>query len=201
VAGALERSCNCYFYQVGQELGVETLSKWGEAFGVGVKSGIELGDVAGQLPRSGRRYTDSDARFLAIGQAELTVTPVQVSRLISVVANGGVRVTPHVVRGNGSNEPLPIRPGTLEAVREGLHAVTHGEHGTAHTSGLSKYDVSGKTSSAQTGKDPATGEDRESHAWFAGYTKDVAVVVLVEFGGGGGLAAAPVAAKILEKLK
>lgn len=203
VEGALERSCNCYFYQLGQDLGLEPMSRWAARFGLGEKSGIELGDVAGVLPRptAGRPWTASQSRYLAIGQGELTVTPVQVTRLIAAVANGGLLVRPHVVRGNASNEPLSIRPATIAAVQAGLRAVTHGEHGTAHASGLAKFGVSGKTSSAQTGRDPETGLDRKSHAWFAGYTKDVAIVVLVEFGGGGGLAAAPVVAKVLEKMK
>ncbi|MBI2931003.1 MAG: hypothetical protein HYY16_05080 [Planctomycetes bacterium] len=195
VADALERSCNCYFYELGQELGLEPISRWAERLGLGVHSGIELGDIIGELPRPEKvsRWTASQSHALAIGQGALAVTPIQVARLIAAVGNGGVLVRPHVVRGGALNVPLPIRKETLETVKRGLRNVVHGDHGTARESGLAAFDVAGKTSSAQAPK--------EAHAWFGGYTSKVAIVVLVEHGGSGGGAAAPVTAKILEKLK
>jgi penicillin-binding protein 2 len=197
LAGALERSCNCYFYQMGEELGLEGIVKWASRLGFGKKTGIELREEPGVLPLPERhaKWQVGDSYSLAIGQHELAVTLVQVARLMATVANGGTLVRPHVVRGNGCNEPLPISKATLEVVRQGLWAVVHGEHGTAHASDLARLDVAGKTSSAQTGK------EMDSHAWFGGTTSRVALVVMVEHGGGGGQTAAPVAAKILEKLK
>ncbi len=197
VAIALEQSCNCYFYQMGHDLSFEQLSGWAQRVGFGRKTGIEVGEAAGALPRpeSHPRWRVSDSYSLAIGQHELAATPLQVARMLAVVANGGKLVKPHLLRGNGSVEDLGISKETLVVVKEGLHLVVHGPHGTAKASGLSKFDIVGKTSSAQ------TREGQESHAWFGGFTKDLVVVVLVEFGGGGGATAAPVVAKILEALK
>jgi len=197
LAGALERSCNCYFYQLGHDLGLEPISTWAERLGFGRKMDIELPETAGQLPRPSThaRWTPTQTYGLAIGQGDLMASPAQVARLMAAVANGGVLVRPHLVRGRGLNEPLGISKQTLDAVREGLHAVVHAEHGTAHASGLAKFGASGKTSSAQ------TREGEESHAWFGGYTDKAAIVVLVEHGGAGGAAAAPVAARILERMK
>ncbi len=197
VEHALEQSCNCYFYQMGHDLSFDQLSGWALRLGFGRKTGIELGEAAGALPQPSThpRWRTSDSYSLAIGQHELAATPLQVARMLAAVANGGTLVRPHVVRGNGAVEPLGISKETMGVVREGLRLVVHGSHGTAKSSGLAAFDVSGKTSSAQ------TREGQESHAWFGGFTPQAVVVVLVEHGGGGGAAAAPVAAKILEQMK
>jgi penicillin-binding protein 2 len=92
---------------------------------------------------------------------------------------------------------LGLSKETIREVQRGLYSVVHETHGTAYHSGLREYRAAGKTSSAQSG-----GPDW--HAWFAGYAPydnpKVAIAVFVEYGGHGGEAAAPVAAKILELL-
>jgi penicillin-binding protein 2 len=191
---ALERSCNCYYYEVGRRVGLADVAKWALAFGIGAPTGLDLpGEASGVLPRRSRQ--ENDVLSLAIGQHELMVTPLQVAVMLSAVANGGLRVTPHLKRGE-PHEPRPIglSPQTVEALRSGLYAVVHSPHGTAHSSGLREFDAAGKTSTAQAG-------GNRNHAWFAGYAPHdmprYAIVVFVEYGGHGGDTAAPLAAKIL----
>lgn len=198
ISGAMEVSCNIFFYRIGEEMGVQGLNYWALQFGLGAKTGIDLrGEVPGQLPR--RQRWPSDAYALAIGQQDLMVSPVQVGVLISVIANGGKRVVPHVLRGGGSApaETL-LSPATVETLRDSLYEVVHGARGTARRPLLVEYDVAGKTSSAQNQR------GKPAHAWFAGFAPCndplYAVVVFVKHGGSGGSVAAPLAEKIVERL-
>jgi len=191
---ALERSCNCYYYEVGRRVGLPDVAKWALALGYGTPTGIDLpGEAAGVVPR--RQLQENDVLSLAIGQHELMVTPLQVAVMMAVFANGGQRVTPHLRRDSPpAPRPVGLSPRTIEAVRAGLQAVVQSPHGTAHSSGLAEFGAAGKTSTAQAGRD-------RNHAWFAGYAPSDrprhVVVVLVEGGGHGGDVAAPLAAKIL----
>jgi penicillin-binding protein 2 len=195
---ALERSCNCYYYEVGRRMGIEALIRWSRATGFGEATGLDLpGEARGRLPDRGR--SEYDVLSLAIGQHELMTTPLQVAALMALIANGGGRVTPHLRRGAAPPRvPLTISPATLKEVRQGLHDVTHGSQGTAKNTGLRKWKAVGKTSSAQS----TAGKD--SHAWFAGYAPmeapRYAIAVLLLYAGHGGEMAAPPAAKILERL-
>ncbi len=195
---ALERSCNCYYYEVGRRVGLADLAKWARAMGFGVPTGIDLPvEADGTLPRRSRQA--NDVLSLAIGQHELMVTPLQVAVMMSCIANGGFRVTPHLCRSHApAPRPLGLSPATIEVVRAGLHAVVHSPHGTAHRAGLREFDAAGKTSTAQAGRN-------RNHAWFAGYAPydrpRHTVVVFVEYGGHGGEAAAPLTARILAVLR
>ena len=194
---ALERSCNCYFYTLGRRCSFLGIAKWAFKMGYGEKTGIDLpGEVRGNVPRQ-QRWTNDDLS-LSIGQHELMVSPLQAARMLAVVCNGGKKVRPHVNRAMTTDpqfapQPLGIAPETLETVKQGLYCVTHEPQGTAHGSGLSKYAVAGKTSTAQAGGD-------RTHAWFAGYAPyddpKYVVVVFVQHGGHGGATAAPPAKKI-----
>jgi penicillin-binding protein 2 len=194
---ALERSCNCYYYEVGKRCEMEAVLKWARAFGFGAPTGIDLpGELAGLLPR--RRRSENDVLSLAIGQHELLVTPLQAAVMVSAIANGGRRVIPHLRRGSPAKpQDMGLSPETIREIRQGLTEVTHGAHGTAHRTELRNFGAAGKTSSAQ-----APGG--RTHAWFGGYAPHAApkyaVVTFVEHGGHGGEAAAPPAARIIEAL-
>ncbi len=195
---ALERSCNCYYYEVGKRVELEGVIRWAKAMGCGARTGLDLpGEVPGALPR--RQASERDVLSLAIGQHELMVSPLQAAVMMAAIANGGYRVTPHVRRGATPPPPVPIgiSKETIREVQRGLYSVVHEVHGTAYHSGLRESAAAGKTSSAQSG-----GPD--SHAWFAGYAPydnpKIAIAVFVEHGGHGGEAAAPVTAKILNLL-
>jgi penicillin-binding protein 2 len=177
---------------------MEDLLKWSRALGFGEATGLDLpGEVAGRLP--GRSRWENDVLSLAIGQHELMVSPLQSAVLMAAVANGGLRVTPHVRQGAGAEpRPLGLSPGTIREIRQGLYEVVNSVHGTAHKTDLKNHAAAGKTSTAQ-------GGGGKNHAWFGGYAPHddprVAVVVFVEGGGHGGEAAAPLASRILDAVK
>lgn len=202
IASALEQSCNCYFYSLGDRMPLASLSKWADRLGFGARTGIDLpSESPGRLPVPEHypRWRSGDSYSLYIGQHELTVTPAQVLKMICAVANGGQAVTPHLGPGDYPVQALGLRPEALAAIREGLKAVVHGAQGTAHQTDLRNVDAAGKTGSATFNV-----RDKKSHAWFAGYAPAdkprFAIVVLIEDGGGGGHTAAPLAARIATRL-
>ncbi len=207
LAEAIENSCNVFFYQTGLLLGVDLLDKWAENMGFGRLTGIDLPpgtEKAGLVPS--RRWKmelkdppeswyTADTLNLSIGQGYLLVTPLQVTVMMSAVANGGVVVTPHLrVAGDWSEQRvLDLSPETLRVVRSGLADVV--DSGTARNAGLRAFDAAGKTGSAQ------VGGNLETHAWFSGYAPrdnpQVVITVVLEHGGAGGENAAPLAAEVL----
>lgn len=190
--GAMERSCNIYFFTLGEQLGVDGLDYWARQFGLGQHAGVELKCDVGRLPRS-------DSKSFAIGQGELLVSPLQVAVMMSTVANGGRRVTPHFRRGGGAPpQATSLSPATIDTLRRALRDVVHGDHGTAKDVGLREVQAAGKTGTAQSERRD------EDHAWFAGYAPMNApkyvVVVFVRYGGHGGEVAGPVAARVFGRL-
>lgn len=160
----------------------------------------------------------------SIGQGFNLVTPIQQARLLATVANGGVVLKPYLVRrikdkdGRVIKEIFPSiekrlesRPDTLSIIRKGLFGVVNEKRGTGWRARLKQITVAGKTGTAQVvrlKKDPKSEEDEEipykhrDHAWFVGYAPyenpEIAVAVIVEHGGHGGSAAAPIVRKIIE---
>ncbi len=204
----LMRSCNPWFYRIGQRLyeaGYEdALSQMAYAFGLGKETGIEISEAAGNIPETATTCVNSAQ--MAIGQGEILVTPLQVAAYVSALANGGTLYRPTLVNSiqtsSGeetytfepeSSRQLPISDETRASVLEGLRMVIEEPRGTGYWAmqGLG-IPVSGKTGTAQT----PTGDP---HAWFAGFTRqndpdrpDIAVVVIIENGGEGSAMAAPV---------
>jgi penicillin-binding protein 2 len=202
MSAALERSCNCYFYELGRRVGLPALEEAARHLGLGRRSGLGLvGEAAGQLPSDHRprRWTTMDTMSLAIGQSSMLVTPVQVLRMMVLVANGGEG--PAIGLRLGENRPVEafgLERRQWDAIRKGLRDVVHGPGGTAQHPELRQCGAAGKTGSAQ------TAPGRPAHAWFAGYAPAdrprFAIVVLVEHGLSGGEAAAPIAGRILKAL-
>ncbi|HUY36655.1 MAG TPA: penicillin-binding transpeptidase domain-containing protein [Pirellulales bacterium] len=226
---ALARSCNVYFFHHAGEMGPGPLVAWAARFGFGRPTGVDLPDeAAGSLPCPGSRldaggpaWRIRDTQALAIGQGELTATPLQVARLMAAIANGGRLVTPHVAARVGLPESAAetfdddrlaalltiaapreiegLSAATLEIVRDGLAQVVAASDGTAHhTAFLETIAIAGKTGTAETG----AGDD---HAWFAGYapaeSPRIAFVVVLEHTGNGGEAAGPVVKRLVMRLE
>ncbi len=227
LADALGRSCNVYFFTAARHSGPGPLIEWAQKLGIGQPTGIDLpGESTGSLPTpnnagkvSGRRkpWYPGDTLGLVIGQSSLLVTPLQMARLMAVVANDGSLVTPHLAHSTGQirsiaesgssqsfnrPEPKPIAgltAETLKAVREGLERVVQDRHGTAYkTVRLPNVKIAGKTGTAE------VGGRLPDHAWFAGYVPadepKVAFVVVIEHGGSGGKVAGPVAREFVKTL-
>jgi penicillin-binding protein 2 len=239
---ALAQSCDTYFYRAGNsfyELPADRgqpLQKWARAFGFGRQSTLDLGtDVSGTVPTIGwkhRMYTKAtdknwqidrlwkpgDSITLAIGQGQLLVTPLQMTRLYAAIANGGKLVTPHVLLNvenpNGTivpttppAAPRPV-PGLdrayVKVVQQGLFQATHDPYGTSYgVFGNFPYPIAGKTGTAQkTVHLPGyTGEQDQS--WWCGYGPanhpKLVVCAMIENGGEGGAAAAPAAERVFAK--
>lgn len=217
---ALAQSCNVYFYNVGVQLEIERITRYARLLGLGVRTGVDLpGEAAGLVPSPEWKqrtqhlpWYAGETVSVAIGQGQLTATPLQLARLAAAIANGGRLVRPRLVRAIGGRPPEPypprdlgIHPETLAAVKDGLCAVVN-DQGTGWRARLEGIEVCGKSGSAQvvsharlSRSSPAAG--LQSHAWFVAFAPAdkprIALAVLVEHGGGGGLAAAPVAREIL----
>ncbi|MFZ5823343.1 MAG: peptidoglycan D,D-transpeptidase FtsI family protein [Bacillota bacterium] len=208
---AVARSCNITFIQVGYErLGAAKLLEAARRFGLGSPTGIYPGadESAGRLPPLA--YGGDVAQF-SFGQGGLMVTPVQVARAYAAIANGGILPPVRVV--TAAKKPSGVvmaRPETGQARRvisretarelqEALQGVTDPTgRGTGRAAWVEGQGSAGKTGSAETVHDgrPVT------HAWFAGWTPvespRYVIVVLVEDGKSGGLAAAPLFRRIAE---
>jgi penicillin-binding protein 2 len=202
-ATALAASCNVYFYQRAMQVGPRPLLRWAELIGFGSATGCDFSTEAkGSLIQpDGASWNDTQTRAAAIGQSTLTATPLQVARLLALIANGHLLPTPHLVKQSAPPAPVEVEipRAALTAIRAGLASAAADEIGTAHDALLGiPFTVAGKTGSAQGGK------ESESHAWFAGYAPADApkyvFVVALEQGGDGGTAAAPLARQLLLRM-
>jgi len=220
----LERSCNPWFWHIGLALfdrGFPTaLPDMAKGFGLGQATGIEIVESQGLVPdpewtlaNLGREWSAGDSVQLAIGQASMGVTPLQVARFIAAVGNGGTLYQPQMVETIQTAEGvvsrqlavvekgrLPVSTENLAFIQQAMTQVVREPKGTAYRRFLGlNIDLVGKTGSA------TSGEGTESHAWFAGYTfrnepekPDIAVVVLAEYQGEGSEWAAPIFRRVVE---
>ena len=132
---AIANSCNVYFFQVGIRLEIGRLAKWAKLMGLGAPTGIDLPhEGAGLMPSPEWKmrlfktpWYAGETVSVAIGQGQVSATPLQMARVAAVIANGGRLVRPHLARApaGGAEAPVPlgIRPETIAAVKEGMRAV------------------------------------------------------------------------------
>ncbi|MBI3636860.1 MAG: penicillin-binding protein 2 [Candidatus Rokubacteria bacterium] len=217
------QSCDVYFYQQGLKVGGAAIAKYAKAFGLGVPTGIALGsERPGLIPepklrkdRKARAWSAGDTVNMSIGQGAVLVTPMQVARFMSAVANGGVLWKPRLVqrverpeKGTAWSDPgqvaghVELSPVVWALLRQSLWGVVN-EGGTDWAARIAGLDVAGKTGTAQTIANSKS-EKGQDHAWFAAFAPlrapEVVVVVMVERGGHGGDVAAPIAKKILNAI-
>jgi penicillin-binding protein 2 len=214
---AIEQSCDVYFYTVGNMVGVDKINKWATLLGLGVKSGIDLpNEKQGLVPstqwkreKMHEKWYAGETISVSIGQGQVSLTPVSMAVYMATLANGGTRVTPHLLKavddGNGW-KPVPppppqskidVDPAKMQAIRDGLWMVVNAA-GTGGTARIAGHDVSGKTGSAQvisnTGRAAAkTTKNLRDHGWFVFFAPrdnpKIAGVVFAEHGIHGGNAA------------
>ena len=216
---AIEQSCDVYFYTVGNMLGVDKINKWATLFGLGVKSNIDLpNELVGLVPSTQwkaehtkeKKWYAGETISVAIGQGQVSVTPVSMAVYAATLGNGGTRVTPHLLKAkyeNGGWETVPppppqskvdVSPEKLQAIRDGMWMVVNAA-GTGGTAKIPGHDVCGKTGSAQVisnaGRIAAahSGKDLRDNGWFVFFAPrdnpQIAGVVFLEHGIHGGNAA------------
>lgn len=208
LAGALKGSCNCYFYEVGRRIGIANIVQWAKNFGLGSKTGIELsGEAKGNIAGDGvNEWSLGDTLSASIGQNTNLFTPIQLANYISTIANGGTLNKVSLIKNVGDDinsvplselanytkeftgvdfqpRDLEIDPSYINAVKEGMYAVTTENGGTAaDIFADSRVEVAGKTGTAQV----ASGANNAIFVGFAPYNNPkIAVVAIVEHGGEG----------------
>ena len=219
---ALSQSCNVYFFDLANRLGPQPIETWAHRLGFGSPTGIDMGgERAGNVPTRSvpgkhNRWSPGTTRQFAIGQADLTVTPLQVAQLMAIIGNGGRRITPRLTSGqtesllpgNSANQfqlvsgvnspPAPERllsDRTLQSIREGLEMTVEHPQGTGRQAQVPGLLVAGKTGIAM------VSGDKPDHAWFAGYVPAdrprYAFAVFLEHGGSGCKTTAPLARQVM----
>lgn len=202
-ATAMAKSINTTFAKVGVELGAERLARYARAFGFGERPPWRLGGAESVFPDPGGMDTAHVAQA-AFGQGEVLVTPLEMALATAGIANGGRIMRPFLVdEVRAYDQALldktkpavwltPVSAATAAAVRDLMVGVV--ERGTGTKAALPHVQVAGKTGTAEVA-------DGEPHAWFVAFAPaqdpQVAVAVVVEHGGAGGSAAAPIAREVL----
>ena len=226
---AIVSSCDVYFYTLGLRLGVDRLAKYARLFGFGQKTGVPLpGERAGIIPTSewklqrlGQPWQKGETLSVAVGQAYDVVTPLQNALLAAQLANGGKRLELHFVNAildfNGEKtyqweppedlEPVPVDPKIIQMLKEAMAGVVSEPGGTAHRLSSYKIPMGGKTGTAQVVRLDRGAECHseicKDHSWFIGFapveSPSIAAAVVVEHGGFGSEAAAPIVGALLQK--
>jgi penicillin-binding protein 2 len=208
---AIEQSCDVYFYTVANMVGIDKINKWSTALGLGVKSGIDLpNELQGLVPSTEWKQRVKKEKWYAgetisvgIGQGAVAVTPVSMAVYMATLANGGTRVTPHLLKAvdDGTGwKPMPIPPpqskieidhDKLQAIRDGLWMVVNAG-GTGGRARIPGHDVAGKTGTAQVisnaGRLAAarSNKDLRDNGWFVFFAPrdnpEIAGVVFLEHG-------------------
>ncbi len=207
---AIANSCNVYFYQLGIRLGIKLLTQEGTRLGFSRKTSVDLpGEKVGTFPASREWYKKrfgwtpppSEVMNLSIGQGPNSQTPIRMAQFFSALAGDGTAAAPHLVArkpGGAPETDLRVSPKTLAALHQGLARVVEAG-GSAHAVELRRWKLYGKTGTAQNSQDA-----KNHHAWFTGFAgprggaPEIVVAVIVEYGGSGSGAAAPLAARIAD---
>lgn len=205
---ALSQSCDVFFYQVGQKLGVDKLAFYAKACGLGSATGINLNNEAGGLiptaawkkRRTGIAWQGGETLSVAIGQSYDLATPLQMLVLTSALANGGTRYKPLILKSVKTVDgdiviqnkrqvigKLPASKKTLAIVQKGLWEVVQNPKGTGRIAYIKGIDISGKTGTAQVvgrKNNPDLSEKDlpdhfKAHAWFVAYAPSVDPQIVV----------------------
>ena len=225
---SLTESCDVFYYELAQRVGIEKISAMARRMGLGHRFDLPLTSVAAGLTPTkewkiinrGTEWVIGDSVNSAIGQGFVLATPLQLAVMTARLATGR-SVSPRLIKSvNGVEEPpaprtpLGLNENALRAVRKGMYGVCNERHGTAYSSRIVEdaYRMAGKTGTSQV-RNISSGErasgvvnnrdlpwEQRDHALFVDFAPydapRIAVAVVVEHGGGGSTAAAPIARDI-----
>lgn len=195
---AIAESCDVYFYQVGQAVGVDGLAEYAKKLGLGEKTGLEIeNEKEGLIPteqwkmkRYHTKWQEGETLSVAIGQGFNLVTPLQIAVMTSILANGGKKYRPQIIEkvvspdGQVVEQFKPILVSELKGVdqyirliQEGLFEVVQGQRGTARRAQIEGLNIAGKTGTAQVVRVAQYRHLKEEdipykyrdHAWFTCY--------------------------------
>ncbi len=229
VIGAIEKSCNVFFYETGRRVGIDRLSQYASHFGLGKKTGVELyGETKGHIAtrETEKVWSLGNTVSAAIGQSNNDFTPVQMAKYIGMIANGGrnidVTIVKDIMNSDGTTETreeienfvnkelnltetsseddgLEINPENFTIVKEGMRSVTDDEGGTAYR----VFSDFGVTVGGKTGSAETSQEPgADVHAWFVGfapYENPQIAVVVVIENGGHGFYTADVVKAVMQE--
>jgi len=223
---SLRESCDVYYYQLGEKLGVNKIAAAAQAFKLGSPLGVELlNERSGLIPttewkqkRFGKRWYHGETLPVAIGQGAVLMTPIQLASMTATIANEGTIYRPHLVKRIVDADGKTLRETKSEIigtasfskesyrlVKQGMLAVVNEPKGTGAMARLYDVKVAGKTGTSQVVKlrDSKKGIPYQyrDHALFVAFAPfdnpEIAVAVVVEHGEHGGATAAPIAGRIL----
>ena len=224
---SLRESCDVFYYQLGEKLGVDKIAAAAQAFKLGAPLGVELlNEKSGLIPtaewkqkRFGKRWFHGETIPVAIGQGAVLLTPIQMVSMTSTIANEGTIYRPHLVKRVVDTDGKTLRETTTEIigntsfpkesfrlVKQGMLDVVNAPGGTGAASRLYDVKVAGKTGTSQVvklgGSKSGTAYQFRDHALFVAFAPfdkpEIAVAVVIEHGEHGGAAAAPIAGRILK---
>jgi penicillin-binding protein 2 len=214
---AIVESCDIFFYNVGQRLGIDRISYYASHLGLGHRTGIDLpSEETGLVPSEEwvqrvfhRKWYAGETISVAIGQGAVTATPLQLANTIGGIAMGGVFKQPHLLKDapNVGEVRFNISESTVDKVTDAMFGVVNEPHGTAGALKLTGVDFSGKSGTAQIinyDLRSRLGKSKQfkDNSWFVGYaprrTPEIVVSVLVQAGGHGSEAAGPVVRDVVK---
>jgi penicillin-binding protein 2 len=228
---AITVSCDTFFYGLAQELGIEKLTDYVRHFGFGEKTGLDMvGEIGGLLPTpswKAKRYKEKwypgETIIVGIGQGYTLVTPMQLAQAVSILANNGIAMRPHLLktveladRSKRYDIPLSqvdllhIETDSMQIVRKGMIDVTKAGGTAASVGAGAPYEIAAKTGTAQVVgikqgakyNAAALDERHRDHALFIAFAPaedpKIALAVIVENGGHGGSAAGPIARQVMD---
>lgn len=213
---AIMKSCNVYFVELGVEIGIDRLSRMFESAGIGKKTGIEIAERAGYLPKDGPGWNENETAYVSIGQGKVEVTPLQAAVFYGAIANGGTMYKPYLIdhiydHDAVSGERLsvfdavPLKTGRLAAskasidvIHEGMYLVVHDSGGSGRRGNIQSADLYAKTGTADVGR----GANATKNTWFSGFVRHprtgelLSFAAVIEQGESGGGTTAPIVASM-----
>src|SRR5712672_1875527 len=212
---AITESCDVFFYNVGQRLGIDRISYYASHMGLGRRTGIDLpSEETGLVPSEEwvqrvfhHKWYAGETISVSIGQGAVTVTPIQMVRMIAAVATGGELLQPHLLKNfTAKTDRFPLSEETVEQVTQGMYGVIN-EGGTGASLKLQNIEFSGKSGTAQLMSYEAGNrmgkKGKETNGWFVGYAprRNPEIVIAAVIQGSsehGGTTAGPVVRDIVK---
>ncbi|HEX8872575.1 MAG TPA: penicillin-binding protein 2, partial [Candidatus Acidoferrum sp.] len=215
---AIVHSCDVFFYNIGQRMGIDRISKYAKLLGLGSRTGVDLpSEEPGLVPSEEwvqrvlhHKWYPGETISVSIGQGAVTVTPMQLAYMIGGIASDGDFKQPHLLKDAQTvgERRVEIADSTVEKVTQGMYGVVNEGGGTGAAIKLQGIEFCGKSGTAQViGYDARNrygkgAKQFKDNAWFVGYAPrrnpEIVVSVLVQEGGHGASASGPIARDIIK---